>query len=505
MSKAFLTIYLISCFLFYGCSEKPISEKQRAIDAYKEKQSRQHIRNDQEILLADISGVPLEIFFESLAISPNGRKVAYAGYDILSKSLYLNVNQEKHPLYSEIWPPAVFSPDSESIAYIASRKNGGKTGVFVVKDGNIISKTYTDRDITGTCIFSPDSKNIAYTARKDGQWRVIVDGWDVKYPAFDSVLANTVKFSPDSKTLVYGVRKDDQHFIAVNGVLQKPYGGIGEITITDKHLAYAAGHKNIPKMVIFEGNEQKEYDFVGRSLMISYHDDGKRLIYIAEKLGKQFVVIDEGEQKKYDGVVSISLSSDGKYLAYVVSQGEESFIVLNGKELKHYAIKDYTDGEHMRRGSILENSLVFSPDSQCFAYGAGDGVYMFMVLDGVEQKKYKSIVENSMAFSPNSQRFGYLAINYNDKPLAVVDGKEYPIVQEWAAKFCFSPDSKHFAYIVSDEGRWSVTIDGEPGKYYPGFLVDERKTLFNEDGSFHYLVMRDNKIYLVEEELTPVN
>lgn len=43
MSKTFLTIYLISFFLLYGCSEKPISEKQKAIDAYKEKQDRQYI------------------------------------------------------------------------------------------------------------------------------------------------------------------------------------------------------------------------------------------------------------------------------------------------------------------------------------------------------------------------------------------------------------------------------------------------------------------------------
>jgi len=110
-----------------------------------------------------------------------------------------------------------------------------------------------------------------------------------------------------------------------------------------------------------------------------------------------------------------------------------------------------------------------------------------------------------MVFSSDSQRFGYLVVGHDDKLLAVVDGKEYPISEGGAAKFCFSPDSKHFAYIVSDEGGWSVVVDGVPGKYYRNLLVDERKTLFNEDGSFHYLIMRDNKIYLVEEELASVN
>ena len=253
-----------------------------------------------------------------------------------------------------------------------------------------------------------------------------------------------------------------------------------------------------------DGKEQQRYDLIAtKSLTFSL--DGEHLAYAAQKGNKQFVVIDEIEQKKYDGVVLITLSPDGKHLAYVASQGGESFVVLNGKELKRYTAIDSVINGDTREEPFLENSLVFSPDSQRFVYGVGDGVYDFLVLDGVEQKRYKSIVENSMTFSPDSQRFGYLAINYNDKPLAVVDGKEYPIAQEWAAKFCFSPDSKHFAYIVSDEGRWSVVVDGEPGKYYPNLLVDERKTLFNEDGSFHYLVVRDKKIYLVEEELTPTN
>ena len=505
MSKNFLVSCLTFFLLFWGCSEKPISEKQKAINAYKEKQKRQYVRNTQETLLTDISGVPLKLFLDSFVVSPDAKKIAYVSYDELKNVFYVNVNDQQHQPYPIIMPPIQFGPDSKYVVYAAGIRKGEERNLFVVKNGDIISKIYSDKDMAEACVFSPDSKNVVYTAREDGQWKVIIDGWDVEYPAFDSVLANTVKFSPDSKTLVYGARKEDQHFLVVNGVPQKFYEGIGDVVVSDSHLAYAVGHKNVLQTIVFDGVEQKEYDFVGRGLTISYYDNGEHLIYIAEKLGKQFIVIDGVEQKKYDGVVLISLSPDGKHLAYVASQGEESFVVLNGKELKRYAIKDYTDDEHIRRGSILEDSLVFSPDSQRFVYGAGDGVYDFLILDGVEQKRYKSIVENSMAFSPDSQRFGYLAINYNDKPLAVVDGKEYPIAQEWAVKFCFSPDSKHFAYMVSDKERWFVVVDGEPGKYYPNFIVDERKSLFNEDGSFHYLIMRDKEIYLVEEELTPVN
>jgi len=54
---------------------------------------------------------------------------------------------------------------------------------FIVKDNIKISKYYDTTSKNGV-IFSPDSKNIAYTVREDGEWKVIVDGWGVGYPAF---------------------------------------------------------------------------------------------------------------------------------------------------------------------------------------------------------------------------------------------------------------------------------------------------------------------------------
>ena len=96
MNKKFLVSYLIFLLLFWGCSEKPISEKQKAINAYKEKQNRQYMRNAQEILLSDISGVPLELFFDSLVISSDGRKVAYVNYDELQDTFYVNINNQSY-------------------------------------------------------------------------------------------------------------------------------------------------------------------------------------------------------------------------------------------------------------------------------------------------------------------------------------------------------------------------------------------------------------------------
>jgi len=235
-----------------------------------------------------------------------------------------------------------------------------------------------------------------------------------------------------------------------------------------------------------------------------FSQDGEHFAYSVQKDNKQFLVIDGVEQKEYEKASSLLFSSNGERLAYAVSQGEDAFVVLDGEELKHYPAKLFVDKDGRSISSLLDKTFIFSPDSQHFAYGVSAKLSQFMVLDGVEQKRYKQVSQD-IAFSPDSKHFGYLAVGYDDKLLAVVDGIEYSIDEGGAAKFCFSPDSKHSAYIVSDEGRWSVVVDGEPGKYYPNLLVDGRKTLFNEDGSFHYLVMRDSKIFLVEEKIVPTS
>jgi len=69
MNKKFLVSYLIFFLLVYGCSEKPISEKQKAVNAYKEKQRELHITNSQPEEIENING-------ERLAESSHGKIVS---------------------------------------------------------------------------------------------------------------------------------------------------------------------------------------------------------------------------------------------------------------------------------------------------------------------------------------------------------------------------------------------------------------------------------------------
>ena len=64
MNKKFLINYLICFLLLCGCSEKPLSEKQKAINAYKERQRKLHIVNYQ---VEDIKNIDEENIYPPLA------------------------------------------------------------------------------------------------------------------------------------------------------------------------------------------------------------------------------------------------------------------------------------------------------------------------------------------------------------------------------------------------------------------------------------------------------
>ena len=74
MNKKFLVSYLILFLLFHGCSEKPISEKQKAINAYKEKQSKPHITNSQPGGIEDIEEeIPLTFYKKGVEYASQGK------------------------------------------------------------------------------------------------------------------------------------------------------------------------------------------------------------------------------------------------------------------------------------------------------------------------------------------------------------------------------------------------------------------------------------------------
>ncbi|MCX7778531.1 MAG: hypothetical protein N2381_10850, partial [Armatimonadetes bacterium] len=122
----------------------------------------------------------------------------------------------------------------------------------------------------------------------------------------------------------------------------------------------------------------------------------------------------------------------------------------------------------------------------------------FVVVDGVEGKEYDGIVKGTLIFSPDSKRFAYGA-RRGGKEFVVVDGdegKEY----DGIGTLIFSPDSKRFAYVAVRGEKQFVVVDGVEGEEYDCFLRGS-ELVFDSPNRLHSLAIQGNEIFLVKVEI----
>ncbi|MEP7137156.1 MAG: hypothetical protein ABI904_19695 [Chloroflexota bacterium] len=160
----------------------------------------------------------------------------------------------------------------------------------------------------------------------------------------------------DLRTIVFAFQRGGKTYINIAGKLSKPYDGIGK-----------------------------------NSIVVSQEN---HVAYIAIMNGKQFVVLDEFEQREYASVGYPVFSSDSKRLGYIATENKRQFIVLDGRAGKQY------DG-------IGIIAPIFSADSQHVGYGAKLGKKAIVVIDDVENGPYDNIAQGSPIFSPDSKRVAY--------------------------------------------------------------------------------------------------
>lgn len=181
--------------------------------------------------------------------SPDSRKLAYVVHGRKSSSHpstgFMEENETQAVVLEEKQgrdyarvSEITFSPDSASLAYIATDQNGRR---FLVIDERA-GKPYEEiADIT----FSPNSRHYAFRARADYRWFVVVDGNEGE--SFHWVGAPL--FSADSRHVTYGTRggitllKDAQ-----GNILSYPVRVVGGESVIDfqvdgRGLTYD-GHKS---------------------------------------------------------------------------------------------------------------------------------------------------------------------------------------------------------------------------------------------------------------------
>lgn len=312
---------------------------------------------------------------ESLALSFDGKRVAYVVNEDHGKKRWLVVDGQRGPEYDWAGNPAgiseiSFSPDGKRLAYVLGRGDRKHPSNLPVVDG-VAGPEY---DEVLHLAFSPDRRRMAYAARTGKEWKVVVDCQTGA--SYDDIFGPT--FSPDSKRVAYGARQGKRWLVVADGqagaaydelfnfwhvssadqatrvVLiaaqrltmygqsQAPYavlstqdpahyvnGARGYQYATrlvfspdSKHLAYAAT-RNGKWVVVVDGKEGAEYHDIGVGSP-AFSPDGKRIAYSEKTDAKaHWVVVADGQAgPEFDAIANPSFSPDGKHLAYAAVQGE---------------------------------------------------------------------------------------------------------------------------------------------------------------------------------------
>ncbi len=210
--------------------------------------------------------------------------------------------------------------------------------------------------------------------------------------------------------------------VVLDGVEQKHFAKIDQLTFSadSKHLAYLAGIDQLASTrVVVDGQEGPAFSSV-QQLVIS--DDGGRSACIATKTivtktpshetasQNSYVVVDNGNEARYEQITHVCVSPDGQHVAYVPQSVQTNTVIVdNEKPSQQY------------RGC---DTLKFSPDSKTELYVAiSAGAYC-----GEWSNMGRSV--GSIANWPFSSEGGHWACCVSTGTVMVLlDGKNYRVYQ----------------------------------------------------------------------------
>lgn len=315
-------------------------------------------------------------------------------------------------------PGVMFSPDGGRTAYVAQwwDASGWMKNTAVV-DG-VEGTTY---DQVHSITFSNDGRRVAYVAgrRNTSGWTeycVVLDG--VEGPWYQALMVLGLAFSADKNTLAYAVvqlppgQNQRQTFAVVGGVQQPAHWEVREITFSPigAHLAYVAQDLDSGDVVVLDGTAGKPYYTLGWHVRdsggLKFSPNGERLAYVIATNQGRRLVVDGVEGPEYSSITDVTVGADSQHVAYLANG---NVVVIDGVETPYNGIK---------------GKPVFSPDARRSAAivtvgGSGPAA---VAVDGVAGTSYSSM--SSLVFSPNGQHFAYVARDDKGKSFVVVDGVE---------------------------------------------------------------------------------
>lgn len=434
-----IIVSLAIAYLFYGIRPDNDDKKESVINI-----GRENAQNKSKLL----SEIPENIDFDDVYFSHNNEHFAYVNKDFV----VIDNKKEKNYDYIDYFDYFDFFGESNGHVYTADNDNNKD---FIIFNGNEIA-------------VNPGNNNTSF-----------LTGFPV--------------ISSDGKQIAYVLHENDEDFVVLNGNRGNGYRNISGMFFSpdNKHFAFEAEKKekddNISQIMVIDGKEGASYDFVDG---FNFSSDGKQYVYAARKNKKSFLIVNgEEKQTDYNNILRPKFTSNSNLLFYIGETSEGTFLIVNDKEISQHS-------------NIY--SPVFSDNEKKIAYHAENGKEKFMVVYDIKNGQENKINNSSfMAFSPNN-KFLARSVETKDSDSIVVepvDGDGEKIYQSnFYEESCseemggclygigdliFSPDSKHFAYVIETKDKKSfIVLDGNDGKIYDKidnmrFSSDSKYLIYN--------------------------
>jgi WD40 repeat protein len=397
----------------------------------------------------------------SVAFSPNGAQIASASGDRTIKVWNSSTGDAIHTLKGQGGPvlSVAFSPDGKWIV------GGTKEGAITIWDSSSDKAVRTIKahfsSVWGLA-FSPDGKRIV-----SGSADTTVKVWDAATGQGTATLeghtgeVTSAAFSPDGKQIVSG---SQDHTIKVWNIssgreaftLIGHSAGVASVALSPDGRRIASGSSDKTIKMWSASSGEQLFTLLGHDAELSsvaFSPDGKRLVSGSkDKTVKVWDAVLGQEPLTLNGkgsASSLAFSPDGSRVAS--ASGEHSikvWLTSSGREL--LTLKGHSEPVHC---------VAYSPDGSLLASGSEDqSIKLWETTSGREVRSLKRHTDTvqSLAFSPDGTRIvsGSLdkTVGIWDTPsgqnLAMLRGHEGPI-----SGVAFSPDGKK---ILS--GSWDGTI-----------------------------------------------
>mgnify|MGYP001355067166 CR=1 FL=1 len=465
----------------------------------------QATKGKHQVIVVDelVSAGYRKILDGSFTFSPNGSRYAYAAQN-KKRQWFAVVDGELSSPYRRIVPYSLqFSPITNRVAYIA---NAGAKQVMVM-DGQV--SPHYDNIWIGESLFDSTGTRTAYVTQTGKTWAVIVDGDEG--PHVDFITVTSLIFSKDGQHTAYIAQSGDKWVAVYDNTFGPPHAKIRGQSLAfnpkGTHLAYSAKDGNTWTSIVDNKKVGISYDDID-GIQPTYSPDGTQIAF-GVRIGPQWGVVVDGAlgiPHTDIGHDSFRFSSNSQHFAYIANLEGMWFVVQDGQPSQ--IIYGRTAQKDLAFSRVGIQGPVFSPNGKRLAYSVTQGVDKSgVVLDGQLGRPHWSLIEESLLFSPDSSKLSYVAESADRKWRVFIErnvsGQAYDGIG--AHGVTFSADSAHELFYGLRDRKWMVVIDGRESEQFDSLLSGKNGPLhLNTSNELRYIGRQHNEIYLVETKVGAV-